>query len=478
MSSLFEMTVLCSGKSFIAAVFRPVHDLHAGLSLPKLKVPHILGLPDELLSEIFSHLVDPWFSTFNRRNPVWALTKVCVRWREIAVHDPRFWRDINCRDWIADDIEKTSTHSNYSRAVNRTELQVSRSAQAPLTLELIPGPAPTLTYDIFARLLASSDRLESAILILDNNLMQRFLEHKAGFPALKRLRIASTDEQDEAIPKLLQGLTALEDLRFVDQLRPQWLPSLVPVWNRLNNCELKHCVVDDVLLVMPHFLPGTRLAIVSGLFARDLESLKPVEECHIFSLSFDQCNDMYITEVLNNTTAPSLKRLAIWQYQREPFDTLSAMLTRSSAALTHLALGLPSISNVPDFDVTSTISLLAFLNSSHGESLVDLDLQLFDSYHSANNHLVKSLALIPSTWQLAPHLPLPSLPNLRALALRGYMDDGYDGERRLLMFAAHHYPVLQSLWIEGALPVFSKKSIEALHDHGVEFVRSYDMGWW
>ncbi|KAJ7063573.1 hypothetical protein C8F01DRAFT_1368097 [Mycena amicta] len=481
MPSLFELTVLCSGRSFIAAVFRPVHDPCLGFSFPKLGVPLILELPDELLCEIFSHLVDPWFSTFNRRNPVWALTQVCVRWRAIAFHDPRFWRDINCRDWMADDIEKSYTRSNYSRAVNRTLLQVSRSAQAPLTLELIPGPVPALTYDILARLLASSARLESALLILDNHLIHRFLEHKAGFPALRSLRIALSDSgglDDAAVPNFLERLTALEDLRFSDQLKRGWLPALVPVWSRLRVCELKQCVVDDILLVMAHFSPGTRLTLVCGLLARDLESVIPVPDCKVSSLSFDQCNDMFIAEILGNITAPLLQRLAIWEYHREPFDVISALLHRSSASLTHLALGLPSISNEPDFDVTATISLLAFLNSTDAEGLVDLDLQLFDVYHSANNHLVKALALMPSTWRLAPKLPLPALPNLRSLALRGYMEDGDDGERRLLAIAANHHPVLTSIWVEGALPILSKRALQKLHAQGVEFVRSYDMGWW
>ncbi|KAJ7057590.1 hypothetical protein C8F01DRAFT_1233032 [Mycena amicta] len=503
MPPLFEFSVLRAGQSFITGVFRPVHDPCLSLSLPKLGI--ILRLPDKLLCEIFSHLQDLWFSIFNRRNPLWTLTQVCVRWRALVLAEPRFWCDINCRDWMADHIAQSDTPANYARAIHRTLVQLSRSAQAALTLELIPGPVPALTYDILAQLFAASAgaRLESALLILDKHLLHRFLEHEAGFPALRSLHIALASNLGEldyaAIPTFLARLTALEELRVSDrwQLKHEWLPALIPVWQRLRVCELKQCAADDILLVMPHFSAGTRLRLVFGLqpLAKSLIRVV-VPDCKISSLSLDQCDD--IADILGNITAPVLQRLAIWTYHREPFGVLSAMLHRSSASLTHLALGLPSDSaRDPAAAMIHVASLLAFLGSTAVEGLLDLDLQLFDpSWHNhsaANNHLVNALALIRSP---------PVLPNLRSLALRGYLtlplDGGYlplDGaDQQLLALATNRHPVFKSLWLEaGSYSVYSngtvqtltlqdnvlsKGTLKKLHALGVELVRSHDFGWW
>ncbi|KIK33520.1 hypothetical protein CY34DRAFT_38321, partial [Suillus luteus UH-Slu-Lm8-n1] len=62
-------------------------NLHEGLG------PAISRLPAELLSEIFTHTLPPFdgFLPPSKLRPPILLTRVCRRWREVAVGTPNLW---------------------------------------------------------------------------------------------------------------------------------------------------------------------------------------------------------------------------------------------------------------------------------------------------------------------------------------------------------------------------------------------------
>ncbi|KAJ7054980.1 hypothetical protein C8F01DRAFT_1160560 [Mycena amicta] len=475
-------SVLRSIESLIAALLLPLYDPCPALSVPKLRI--IMGFPDELLWEIFIHCMDPHTSTFGADNHLWAIMKVCTRWRAVILNAPQFWPRISFTDW------RTTDNQIFSKAAaaSRTSKQVKRSGQVPLTLNLMPIPVLTDSDDVLEVLFNASARVESAVLTLDNHLLHRFHKHAGGFPALQKLEVGLIEElgelEKEAAASFFDGLTALEHLHLSNQVEFDWVSALVPLeslWNRLRVCELTECMVDDVLLVLPHFSAGTRLSLIIGRYMRGApDSLTVVEHCDIQSLSFDRCEDDFIARVLDNITAPSLQRLAIWYFEASPFDTITAMLGRSSAFLTHLALRLPSagLFRQRDPPAPTVTELLELLNSEYVRGLVDLDLTLASRFAPSTVQLVHALSLAPTELESGPALRLPILPNLRSLALRGYDDEDALWEKRLAAMAETREPVLKSLWLEETLPAVSQRTLEKLHSHGVEFVCSYDMGMW
>ncbi|KAF7289595.1 F-box domain-containing protein [Mycena chlorophos] len=150
-------------------------------------------------------------------------------------------------------------------------------------------------------------------------LHRRFHKHAKGFPTLWKLGLGLTEElgekENQALSEFLDGLSALTHLHLSNQVEIDWVATLVPLeslWSRLRVCELTECMVDDALLILPHFSAGSRLSLIQGRYIRGApDTLHPVKHPELMGLSFDRCDDMYITRNLDNLTAPALERLAI-----------------------------------------------------------------------------------------------------------------------------------------------------------------------
>ncbi|KAJ7067340.1 hypothetical protein C8F01DRAFT_1365446 [Mycena amicta] len=491
MSFSSEFSVIRSVQSLLISLLQPLDQSCTRLSLPKRAI--ILELPDELLWGIFSRCMNPHSSPFSTENPLWPIMQVCVRWRAIVLDAPQFWRHISFPDWQQD--KKLYTTGEFSRDGDRAALQVVRSGQVPVTLNLLPVPGNAMTesdhvLDVF---FTASARLEAATLILNKHLFHRFCTQPGGFPALRKLVVRLSDGIDnaEAAEAFFGGLTALVHLHLVNQVTPDWVSTLVPLksmWNRLRVCELTECKVDDVLLILPHFSPGTLLSLILGRFTPtgEPDSLAVVDHCNIQALSFHRCDDEFIARIVENMTAPLLQRLALWWYgDRAHLDTITAMLRRSSASLTHFAMRLLSVgSRRTSLDVGTMTDLFAFLDCEHVQGLLDLDLTLVSRYSPSTIQLLNALAHVPSPSQ--PEIKLPVLPKLRSLALRGYDEEDFEWEKRLLAIAASRKPVFESLWLDDPLlnPSLHHRALETLRKKlgllGVELVCSYDgdMGTW
>ncbi|KAF9016235.1 hypothetical protein BDZ89DRAFT_923828, partial [Hymenopellis radicata] len=54
------------------------------------------SIPNELLTEIFHHCISKTYDfleldVLNPRGAPWLLTRVCHRWRELAINSPQLW---------------------------------------------------------------------------------------------------------------------------------------------------------------------------------------------------------------------------------------------------------------------------------------------------------------------------------------------------------------------------------------------------
>ncbi|KAF8996810.1 hypothetical protein BDQ17DRAFT_1203197, partial [Cyathus striatus] len=66
---------------------RSFFDFHRSLLSP------IRELPDELLREIFGHVISgDAIDIGSHRNQMWDLLQVCIRWRNVVQDTPPLWR--------------------------------------------------------------------------------------------------------------------------------------------------------------------------------------------------------------------------------------------------------------------------------------------------------------------------------------------------------------------------------------------------
>ncbi|KAF7289605.1 F-box domain-containing protein [Mycena chlorophos] len=316
-ASSLQFTVLRSVQSFTSILFNPLDPPCPRLPLPKRAI--ILDLPDELLWSIFSRCMDPHASPFSNENPLQPLMKVCVRWRAVILEAPQFWSHISFPGWRRHG--KGITPASLKEDEERVGVQVVKSGDVPVTIRLVPVP----DYDskrVVETMLGASTRVAEAEFLFNNDLFKRVSAHAGGFPILQRLNVRLSEaldaEYNAAAAEFFGSLTALKSLSLASDPVGgiDWLPTLVPLsqmWARLRVCELTDCMVDDVLLILPHFSPGTRLSLILGKLRRveDPKTLPIIDHTNIQSLSFNRCGDHFVETILRNITAPSLQRLAI-----------------------------------------------------------------------------------------------------------------------------------------------------------------------
>ncbi|KAG1849702.1 hypothetical protein DFJ58DRAFT_888842 [Suillus subalutaceus] len=105
-------------------------------SLPSL----ISRLPTEILSEIFLYCLpeDEHLVYASRQAPM-LLTKICRRWREIAVGFPRLWCRLQVEFWYEDWKTRASSHEDWQTRAFGYDSWLKRSRGCPLSLRLECG---------------------------------------------------------------------------------------------------------------------------------------------------------------------------------------------------------------------------------------------------------------------------------------------------------------------------------------------------
>ncbi|KAL1733397.1 hypothetical protein EV714DRAFT_234778 [Schizophyllum commune] len=260
---------------------------------PPAQITPIQALPNELLSEIFHHILQDSPAHGVRphpHDPVVALTFVCCRWRAVASADRRIW---------------TSIDASYSRTQPANPLTtrriVSYSGNLPLDLRLwLPSHAGALA-DVHAVLCAQYRRWRRA----DADVFRfgAFLEKQGatgGMPMLEHLCVHNSHTEKEELAYVLpaprlRSLALHSPLPFVCSEATPWArltaysgPAVVggsSILHRLEmveTCELVGQVQDDALsepVELPHLralrvthAAHLRLLVAPGLAVLEVPS--------------------------------------------------------------------------------------------------------------------------------------------------------------------------------------------------------------
>ncbi|KAG1795892.1 hypothetical protein EV424DRAFT_1648753 [Suillus variegatus] len=199
-------------------------NLHKGL----LSV--LWRLPTEVLSQIFNHCLSETklWPPSNLRS-LMLLTRICQRWREVAVGTPDLW----CRMYVeADD-------RGWEQAAFCYDLWLKRSRGRPLSLEL----GYHYSTKLRSLLQPHMNRIKFLRVSIDSVRGRRPQLFATDLPALQELTILGMTNHD--IPTIAQSISRLpstmRSLKFIDMgpffdIEP--LSSFGPVWAYLTDVQI------------------------------------------------------------------------------------------------------------------------------------------------------------------------------------------------------------------------------------------------
>nr|GAT57062.1 predicted protein [Mycena chlorophos] len=333
----------------------------AGLEAEKTRVKQdlyqvtypVLSLPDDIIGEIFAHLVDtdaesPFPTPGSRiprdlrdpRSPYYALTlaAVCARWRAISLSTSKLWRRIQVECRSSDAMKIRSEEPGPIRPIALLELWLSRSGIVPVDICII------------ARQGSSEELFHKALLAIS--------------PFAQRWHRVDLCVEGGPFELPYEFPTNLDELRYLSlQGSIQWTQSTTIVSPQVHALSIVHCPFPSGLF-SGFNLTTLKILEIDWLFTSDIlrflerapalqslyiEVADPVNEPPevapaipaIFpSLQTLVCKYDFSLNLMRFATFPGLRSLAIWDLDltRPLVDCVRTFMTSSKCRITHLHL--------------------------------------------------------------------------------------------------------------------------------------------
>jgi len=323
--------VMDSVKNFHQQVVEKKEKIMQSMNLHKALVSALRRLPTEILTQIFNYclpetklLLPP--STL--KAPM-VLTRICRRWREVAVGMPNLWCrlyvEVNDRDW--------------ERAAFRYDLWFKRSCGHPLSLafgcyhstklrSLLQPYATQITY------------LRVSVRPFQGGCPQLFV---TDFPALQELAILGMTSPD--IPTIAQSISRLpstmRSLKVID-MKPlfdiECLSSFSPVWAHLTDVQIAVCHPNGILHLL-RLCPNLSSSTLRIAFDQ-VEPLESFTHTKLQSLCIT-CDDLLtrpLSDLFNALSLPNLRALEARRNASWPHEDMKAFLARSKCPLKTLTV--------------------------------------------------------------------------------------------------------------------------------------------
>ncbi|KAE9410689.1 hypothetical protein BT96DRAFT_846380 [Gymnopus androsaceus JB14] len=354
----------------------------------------------------------PECASFMMRQPAWAVSSTCVKWRGVALSCKHLWSSIFVGSiWYAAQIGDYMVRVNH--AVNRCFRQ---SHPHPLTLGFEVSRADTA--DI---MLQNADRWQSVTIVLNATTIP---SSTPELPVLEKLEI------DLRIDKVIRGLQAftrapkLRELTLVsgqlqDPLEPFPWSQLThlnlgyftgPIFAALRVCEslmaLSICASHDHGPVPPSGLPMDG----SGVQLLKLQKLDISLAGNPSTASFHS-----LKLIFTSLTLPSLNELAIISDSMSPFagswtpDQFGAFIHRSQCNISSLRLdGMP-------FSEHEVLDIFTVLPSIQNLTIKDSKLEWNEGrrlHRTATTTLIKGLDVFRPFETRGTEVLLPNLERL------------------------------------------------------------------
>ncbi|KAG1816178.1 hypothetical protein EV424DRAFT_1073783 [Suillus variegatus] len=372
-----QSDVVLDEISYLEAVMDSIKNIHQQVVEKKEKIMQSMNLhkgllsalwrlPTEVLSKIFNHCLPETIFSLSPLNlrvkaPV-LLTRICQRWREVAVCTPDLW----CRLYVeADD-------GGWKQAAFCYDLWLKRSRGRPLSLELGHNYSPKLR----SLLQPHMRRIKFLRVSVDYFRGGRPQLFAIDLLALQELTICGMVNHD--IPTIAQFISRLpstmRSLKFINMMPVfsiEHLSSLGPVWAYLTDVQIAVCNPNAFLHLL-QLCPNLSSLNVHIEYDRK-EPMESFTHTKLQSLCIILHDSPLLTrplsDLFNAVSLPNLRVLEVSRTSRGsswPHEDMQALLARSKCPLETLTIGgRLMITDAQRAEYVSLIPSLEAVNYAH-----------------------------------------------------------------------------------------------------------------
>ncbi|KAG1897116.1 uncharacterized protein F5891DRAFT_547129 [Suillus fuscotomentosus] len=259
-------------------------------------------LPTEILSYIFVYCLpeDRYLSPASRQAPI-LLTRICRRWREVAVGTPSLW----CRLWVA--VE----HNDWQKRAFCYDVWLKRTLGHPISLALH-------CYN-------------------DWNPLVRSLLHPYIHQISSLNILFGQVEQPECVFK---DFSALQELIIPNHTTFKQLCSFTPLWAHLTKVEIsvyKPYAFLRLLSLCPNLSSLTNYAKSPQKTSLSPFTHPKLQSLRLYGDSWSSREPLQ--NMFDALSLPNLRVLHVWNIKTWPHEEFKTFLIRSACPLESLVFG-------------------------------------------------------------------------------------------------------------------------------------------
>ncbi|KAJ7615385.1 hypothetical protein FB45DRAFT_801833 [Roridomyces roridus] len=305
--------------------------------MPAHRMNSSLTLPTELLTEIFQ-LCDPDLADRDVRyasdiplmqEHPWLLTRVCQRWRALALSTPWLWRYIDVN---------ISLHS--AGVLQLVSLFLERSSPCPITLRLtgLNWYSNTLVLE---RLISASDRWEHLKLLGSVSMVDALESVRGKLPQLRCLETDVSEMEWGSRPRVIDLFADAPRLRRAVTLRRYGVSYILP-WQQLVN--YKGPMLNDLEATLERLTKFSRLVTLdmsrtSSEYSESTTEYPIVHLPHLRTLSLRTWSTDP-DDVINHLCLPALVSMTIDCSSVDICGAITALVDRSHCTIESITLAL------------------------------------------------------------------------------------------------------------------------------------------
>ncbi|KAF9024221.1 hypothetical protein BDZ89DRAFT_1069334 [Hymenopellis radicata] len=308
---------------------------HCGLEQSPMQ-----SLPTEIISLIAYYAA----GIRHTAHPLWLMTHICSRWRQVVINDPRIW----C-------LRPLEVHFPSASQPEMFNTVLARSGSMPIRISMNVHTETVLQcLDLLDTASARCSHLDLALTTMS---AVQVIQSNTVFPNLRHMRLRASYDQyarGAVVPKYWQNLSMLEEL--VLDLSVKWTGPF-PVIHRLKRVNVR--VVNDasnVLYDLRNLLTSSTAVVEVELQAKRCRiSWTPSPRVAINTSVETLFLADFGTRFLNYVALPALRSLALdgtvchydrrWNVNRDYIvPDIIAFLDRSNCPLEEFTLSLSQLS--------------------------------------------------------------------------------------------------------------------------------------
>ncbi|KAJ6483106.1 hypothetical protein C8R45DRAFT_1000588 [Mycena sanguinolenta] len=329
----------------------------------------VLTLPNEIVGEIFVHFV-PLYPRppplIGIHSPI-LLTKICRKWREIALATPVLWRAIQL-------ITGSANSTSIKRAKQRSEVWLRRSGSCSLSIDIDLPSSGNFTAAAFTGIIAHRARWEH---LKFDGPTSALLAINGSMPRLRHLDLSITDITGRAND--IAAFNTVPLLRTV-VLRRTFVNTLP--WEQLTGLSLVSVNFTECVAVLrrtPQLLHCDLVVWPDGLDNPPDIALPRLQSLSFLSMDVNNSLDYFV--------APTLRKLDLREQDLgpNPIAALESFISKAGCSLQQVCISRAKLKNKASYLQTfPSIPNFSFTDSESYDKTTDNEASDVNSSNSSD----------------------------------------------------------------------------------------------